>query len=219
MHNAENKPPHKGVVSGLKSQTHKGKGSNSMTMDDTAGKEKITIHAQYDMGTTVDHDQTNTVTGKMTEEIDKDTSITVKTGNLSHNVNTGTASYYVKGAVTQKFDDIWDSKVVGQVTIKSNADITIDSDTKITLVTGGSMLVMESSGEIALTGTKITVIGDDEVGLSSAKTAVSGTTEAKFGTGSQSIATDASKVAISGAAISAGATGIHEISGAVVKIN
>jgi type VI secretion system secreted protein VgrG len=219
VHNTENKPPHTGVVSGLKSNTHKGKGSNEMTMDDTAGKEKITIHAQYDMGTTVDHDQTNTVTGKMTEEIDKDTSITVKTGNLSHNVNTGTASYYVKGAVSQKFLDIWDSKVTGKISIKSNADIVIDSDTKITLVTGASMLVMETGGAISLTGAKITIIGNDEVGVSSAKTSVAGSAEAKFGTGNQSVATDPSKVAISGAAISSGATGVHEISGAVVKIN
>ena len=45
VHNAENKPPHTGVVSGFKSNTHKGHGFNEMTMDDTAGKEKVTIHA------------------------------------------------------------------------------------------------------------------------------------------------------------------------------
>src|SRR5262245_19944433 len=171
------------------------------------------------MNTTINHDQTNTVTGKITEEIDKDTSITIKTGNLSHSVNTGTASYSVKGAVTQKFLDIWDSKVTGKVSIKSNADILIDSDTKITLETGGSQLVMESSGAISLIGSKITIIGNDEVGVSSAKTSVAGKTEAKFGTGNQSIATDAAKVAISGAGISSSATGVHEITGAVVKIN
>ena len=30
-------------------------------MDDTKGKEKITIHAQYDMSTTVEHDESLTV--------------------------------------------------------------------------------------------------------------------------------------------------------------
>ena len=30
-------------------------------MDDTAGKEKVTIHGQYDMGTTVEHDDTQRV--------------------------------------------------------------------------------------------------------------------------------------------------------------
>jgi type VI secretion system secreted protein VgrG len=48
------------VVSGLKSNTHKGAGFNEMTMDDTAGQEKINIHGQYDMTTTVEHDKTTT---------------------------------------------------------------------------------------------------------------------------------------------------------------
>jgi type VI secretion system secreted protein VgrG len=65
VYNRETMPantlPEKKVVCGLKSNTHKGKGSNEMSMDDTAGKEKITINAQYDMNTTVGHNQTNTV--------------------------------------------------------------------------------------------------------------------------------------------------------------
>ena len=228
VYNAENMPPHGGVVSGLKSNTHKGSGYNEMTMDDTAGKEKITIHGQYDMNTTVEHDQTNTVkndmantvTGKYTEEIGKDTSITIKTGKLEHKVNTGTASYYVKAAVTQKFDNIWDSKVTGKVSIKSNSDIEIDSDTKITLVTGGSKLVMESTGAITLTGTKISVTGKELVNIAGTnKTEVTGGTEAKFGTGGQNMVTNTAKTAISGAAINSSAIGMHEITGAVVKIN
>ena len=52
-------PPYgsgKGVISGLKSNTHKGKGYNEISLDDTAGKENITVHGQYDMNTTVEHD-------------------------------------------------------------------------------------------------------------------------------------------------------------------
>src|SRR6516164_2874370 len=49
--------PHQGMVSGLKSNsTPGGGGYNEMSMDDTKGKERITINAQYDMGTTVEHD-------------------------------------------------------------------------------------------------------------------------------------------------------------------
>ena len=85
VYNGSNPPPTSlpgaGVVSGLKSNTHKGKGYNEMTMDDTAGKEKITIHGQYDMNTTVQHDQT----------------ITVKTGNRSMTIAAGTLTDTVKG--------------------------------------------------------------------------------------------------------------------------
>ena len=63
------------------------------------------------------------------------------------------------------------------------------------------------------------MIGNDEVKVSSAKTDVSGGTEAKFGTGNQNITTNPAKTAISGAAINSSAVGMHEITGAVVKIN
>lgn len=64
VYNGDQRPPYgagQGVVSGLKSQTHKGAGANEMTMDDTAGKEKLTLNGQYDMHTTVGNNQTNKV--------------------------------------------------------------------------------------------------------------------------------------------------------------
>jgi type VI secretion system secreted protein VgrG len=81
VYNGEQMPPYGlpagGVVSGLKSQTHKGSGYNELSMDDTAGKEKITIHGQYDMNTTVEHDQTTTVHNCRTDQIDVDDTATV----------------------------------------------------------------------------------------------------------------------------------------------
>lgn len=80
VYNADQPPPYaggQGVVSGLKSNTHKGSGYNEMSMDDTAGKEKITIHGQYDMNTTVEHDQTTTVHNNRTDQIDVNDSETV----------------------------------------------------------------------------------------------------------------------------------------------
>src|SRR5262249_14948213 len=48
--------------SGIKSNsTSGGGGYNELTLDDTKGKEKITIHGQHDMNTVVEHDQTITV--------------------------------------------------------------------------------------------------------------------------------------------------------------
>ncbi len=93
------------TVSGIKTKTYKGKGYNELSMDDSPGKEKINIHAQYDMATTVEHDDTQTVhnnrtiqvDGTHTETIIKDTTITVKSGNFQHSVDTGTALYKVKG--------------------------------------------------------------------------------------------------------------------------
>jgi type VI secretion system secreted protein VgrG len=76
VYNAESQPPFGfpagAVTSGIKSQTHKGGGYNELSMDDTAGKEKITIHGQYDMASTVEHDQTLTVHNNRTDTIDVD---------------------------------------------------------------------------------------------------------------------------------------------------
>jgi type VI secretion system secreted protein VgrG len=81
VYNAECMPPYGlpagAVVSGIKSDTHKGSGYNEISMDDTPGKEKVTIHAQYDMGTTVEHDQTTTVHNNRTDTVDVDDSETV----------------------------------------------------------------------------------------------------------------------------------------------
>jgi type VI secretion system secreted protein VgrG len=81
VYNRETMPanalPDKKVVCGLKSNTHKGQGYNEMSMDDTAGKEKITIHGQHDMGTTVEHDHSLTVHNNRSATIDVDDKETV----------------------------------------------------------------------------------------------------------------------------------------------
>src|SRR5881398_1081446 len=76
VYNAEQMPPYAlpagGMVSGLKSNsTPGGGGHNEMSMNDTKGKEKITVHAQYDMDTTIQHDETHTVkTGNRTIKVE-----------------------------------------------------------------------------------------------------------------------------------------------------
>src|SRR5678810_159268 len=55
VYNAEQQPPFGfpagAVISGVKSKTHKGAGFNEMSLDDTAGKERVFIHGQYNMDT------------------------------------------------------------------------------------------------------------------------------------------------------------------------
>lgn len=63
--------------SGIKTKTYKGQGYNEMTMDDTPGKEQIRIHGQYDMNSTVLHDQTLDVGNNQTQTVGVDRSRTV----------------------------------------------------------------------------------------------------------------------------------------------
>jgi type VI secretion system secreted protein VgrG len=176
VHNAENKPPHTGVVSGLKSNTHKGKGSNEMTMDDTAGKEKITIHGQYDMATTVEHDQTNTVHNDLTETVKKNATISISEGNLVHDVKAGTAKYHVQGALTETYDATQATTVKNDITIVcTGGPIAIASDaqhvyikgtTSIQLHVGASTIWMDSGGQIAISGVNVSITGKASVAIS-----------------------------------------------------
>jgi type VI secretion system secreted protein VgrG len=228
---AETLPGGKNIAGFKTNSTLGGGGYNQMTMDDTKGKEKITIHGQYDMSTTVEHDDTQTihnnrtigVDGTHTETIKKDTKITITEGPLSFSVLANTASYYVKGAVDVTYMDKFDHGVVGPVaetfndtqttTVKNNitiqstaADIEIHAATQIKLFSGSSSILLKSDGTIEISGENITI---------------SGKATTKIGTGNQNLNTSTSTTSICGAEISSGtdSTGKHSIVGAVVKIN
>ena len=177
VYNGESMPPYSlpgdAVVSGLKTNTHKGKGYNEMSMNDTAGKEGITIHGQYDMNTTVQHDQSNTVNNKFTETIKSDATIKVTEGKYNHDVVANTADYHVKGALTEKYEATQTTTVTGNITIASTGGaISVSSDSKtiyvhaaqsIQLLTGASKLWMASDGNISLEGVNVTISGSSGV--------------------------------------------------------
>ncbi|QDV26397.1 type VI secretion system Vgr family protein [Aureliella helgolandensis] len=220
--------PNAKKVSGIKTKTYKGSGYNEMSMDDTPGQELINIHAQYDMTTTVEHDDTQTVhndrtitvNGKHTETIKKDTTIKITEGKLDHDVVDGTATFHVKKAVTENYDATQDTTVKQKLTVTSTTeDIYIDGKTKITLHSGKSEIILEESGVITIKALEINVLGDKMVKISGKMVEASGGKEAKLGVGNQNITCDLTKAAISGAAINSSAVGMHEITGALVKIN
>jgi type VI secretion system secreted protein VgrG len=153
VYNADQMPPYDpskgGVVSGLRSNTHKGKGYNEMSMDDTAGKEKITIHAQYDMSTTVEHDDTQHIVS----------------GNRTINIDAGTHTETIKGDTTINVTDGKQSNTVNKsidITSKT-AYIHLKADTEIQLEVGSSKLLMKKDGTIEMTGIDIAVKGSKMV--------------------------------------------------------
>ncbi|MBI3897462.1 MAG: type VI secretion system tip protein VgrG [Gammaproteobacteria bacterium] len=87
--NADQKVPHGGVISGLKSQTHKGQGSNEMTMDDTAGAEKLNLLGQHDMQMRAGNDQSNWVGNNQSDFVQGQRSSVIATGDDSTTVTTG----------------------------------------------------------------------------------------------------------------------------------
>jgi type VI secretion system secreted protein VgrG len=225
VYNADQAPPYSpkdgGVVSGLRSNTHKGSGYNEMSMNDTAGKEMITIHAQYDMSTTVEHDDTQRVVagnrkidveaGTHTETIKGDTKITIVSGTYTLDVQAKTHTHHVKGDVTENYD-------ASQTTTVAKI-VKIDAGDEITLHTGSSTLTMKKDGKVTLHCKSLEIIGDVDIKASAPKVEVLGGDEAKLGVGNQQVTCDKMKVNVSGAAINSSAVGTHEITGALVKIN
>ena len=167
--------PGSDIQMGMKSRSSPGGGGyNEITMTDTKGKEEITIHAQHDMGTTVEHDDTQTVKndrgitvvgkhtetiqkdckitilGKSTMEITKDTSLKILAGNHTVTVSRGTQSTTAKSDVTVKSDTKIKHAVGGQ-------SVSIDTS-QIELKAGGSTVTIDS-GQIVLSagGSKVTI--------------------------------------------------------------
>lgn len=219
VYNQELMPPYplpkQDMVSGVKTNsTPGGGGYNELIMDDTKGKELIRAHAQYDMDTTVEHDDTQTIHNDRTIRVDgahdetivKDTTIKVTEGKLLHRVETGTATYYVKDDLVQQYDATQRSVTKMSIDISStNSYIHLYADNdEILLKSGLSSLLMKKDGTIELTGKNITITGSNSV-----KSQVS----------NQSVTCDTQMVATQGAKINSTAVGMHEISGALIKIN
>ena len=81
-YNAGQMPPYdlpgKGMVSGFKSNSTKGGGGyNELAFDDTKGNELIRIHGQYDMDTTVQHDERRHVVNNRTKTVDVNETSTI----------------------------------------------------------------------------------------------------------------------------------------------
>jgi type VI secretion system secreted protein VgrG len=180
VYNNDNMPPYElpgsGMVSGMKSNsTPGGGGYNEMSMNDTKGEEAITVHGQYDMNTTVEHDQTNTVNNIFTETIKSDATIKITEGNLKHDVVAGTADYHVQGALTETYDATQATTVNGNLTVKSTtgaiavsadaAHVKIDAATKLTLHSGASTIEMDNGGNIKIDGVNVTINGTMAVAI------------------------------------------------------
>jgi type VI secretion system secreted protein VgrG len=147
VYNAENMPPWKlpeqRMVSGVKSNSYKGGGGyNEISFDDTKGKEKLTMHGQYDMNTKVLHDQTLAVGNNRSASV---------SGSDSESVG-GSQSVSVGGkqTVTVKKDaDLIVSEGARHVQVPTNIyqldakDIMETGKDSIYLTVGNAMLLME----------------------------------------------------------------------------
>ena len=232
VHNGQNPPPHTGVVSGIKSDTHKGHGFNAMTMDDTAGKEKVSIHAQYDMDTTVQHDKTVSVksgnrtmtveSGTNTETVKGNASLTVQAGSRAVDVTGGSYTVNVSGgditgtaSAAVKFN----GKGAGVEIIGNGGPGVGISGTPNFAASGASKASIDSPvveighGTISINGSgKVTVNGDGNVEVTGPEITLTGTSKITISVGGSGIEVTAGGIDVK-------SSGPITLTGAVVKVN
>jgi type VI secretion system secreted protein VgrG len=130
VYNGDNQPPFGfpagAVLSGVKSDTHKGGGFNEMSMDDTAGKERLFIHAQYNQDIEVENDETHWVGHDRAKTIDNDETTVVKHDRTETVDNNETIT--VHGARTEVVDKD------ETITIAGNRDTTVQSSESLTVL-------------------------------------------------------------------------------------
>lgn len=213
VYNAENmkamKLPENKTQSSI--QDHTG---NYITMEGKSGVQDVRVNAVKDMNFTVEHDYNDIVksgdrtiqisSGTHTETIKGDTSITIVSGKLSIAVAANTADYLSKQDTT---------------IASTAASVQVIAKESILLDVGDSHLHMFKTGDIELHGKNITIIGDQTVKVGGNSITIQGTSETKIGVGGQNTLYNTAEVQTSGAGISSTATGTHNITGAVVKIN
>jgi type VI secretion system secreted protein VgrG len=184
VYNADQTPPFTlpaaGIQMGIKSRSSKGGGGyNEITMQDTKGKELITIHGQFDMETTIEHDERIkvihdqtisigndrtesvgkdekiSIAGNRTETVAKDESITIN-GNRKENVAKD-ESITITGARTES--------VGKKETVNIAAERAVSVSKDDTLSVGGNRVTSVAGSDQLKVDKKLTIDVADEITL------------------------------------------------------
>lgn len=173
VYNGDNQPPFSfpagAVISGVKSDTHKGSGYNQISLDDTAGKEEIKIHGQYDMNTVVEHDQTTTVHNCRTDRIDVNDSEAVGNNQtlnvgVNHTATIGSNRSVTVGANETKTVALMRTHTVGvneAISVGAAQEISVGAAQEITV--GAAQVTTVGASQVTNVGaTRTIVVGSDQ---------------------------------------------------------
>eukprot|EP00003_Mantamonas_plastica_P022966 TRINITY_DN400_c0_g1_i8.p1 TRINITY_DN400_c0_g1~~TRINITY_DN400_c0_g1_i8.p1 ORF type:complete len:705 (-),score=109.19 TRINITY_DN400_c0_g1_i8:107-2221(-) len=144
----------------LKTQTHKGEGSNELRFEDEAGKEQIYVHAQKDLDLLTENNRTEVIKHDSHLTVENDRFAHTK-GNSHHTVDsekreqTGKDhSFNVSGTLHLKAGTAWLSDSGTELHIKAGQKAVIEAGAEITLKAGGSFVKIDPSG-VAMGGASI----------------------------------------------------------------
>ncbi|MGM0768541.1 MAG: type VI secretion system Vgr family protein [Pseudomonadota bacterium] len=152
-------PEHKTRTT-LKTQTHKGEGSNELRFEDEADQEQIYLHAQKDLDLLTENNRTEVIRNDSHRTVENDAFNHIK-GN-DHNTVDGEKreqtgkdhSFNVTGTLHLKAGTAWLSDSGTELHIKAGQKAVIEAGAEITLKAGGSFVKIDPSG-VAMGGAAI----------------------------------------------------------------
>ncbi|ROT99738.1 type VI secretion system tip protein VgrG, partial [Marinobacter sp. R17] len=152
-------PEHKTRTT-LKTQTHKGEGSNELRFEDEADKEQIYVHAQKDLDLLTENDRTEVIHHDSHLTVDNDRYAHIKAND--HSTIDGEKrekvgqdhSFDVTGTIHLKAGTAWLSESGQELHIKAGQKAVIEAGAEITLKGGGSFVKIDPGG-VALSGPAI----------------------------------------------------------------
>ncbi|MGF2686377.1 type VI secretion system Vgr family protein [Marinobacter sp. DUT-3] len=154
-------PEHKTRTT-LKTQTHKGEGSNELRFEDEADQQQIYVHAQKDLDLLTENNRT--------EVVRNDSHRTVENNNVTHIKGNdhctvdgekrqtigGDCSQTIGGTFHQKSGKGTLSEAGTEVHHKAGAKVVLDAGAELTISAGGSLLKLDPSG-VTLAGAGIKI--------------------------------------------------------------
>jgi type VI secretion system secreted protein VgrG len=159
LYNDDQQPPYAlpnaGITMGMKSRTSPGGGGqNEITMNDTKGKELMNIHAQYDMVTKVEHDQTNSVVNNRTTNVDVDDKEDIGS---NQTMSVGADQKLSVGANQT-------------ISVGGNQEVTVDGNQKTT-ISGNETITVSGNQKVGIDGDQsVDVGGSDTISIGGAQT-------------------------------------------------
>eukprot|EP00163_Fabomonas_tropica_P007376 TRINITY_DN170_c0_g1_i5.p1 TRINITY_DN170_c0_g1~~TRINITY_DN170_c0_g1_i5.p1 ORF type:complete len:707 (+),score=87.96 TRINITY_DN170_c0_g1_i5:1150-3270(+) len=136
----------------LKTQTHKGEGSNELRFEDEAGKEQIYVHAQKDLDLLTEHNRTEVIKHDSHLTVENDRFARIE-GDSHHTVDGehreqigADYSHTVKGSHHSKQGKNQLVEAGTEIHHKAGMKIVIEAGAEVTLTAGGSFVKVDPSG-------------------------------------------------------------------------
>ena len=194
VYNGVNKPPYESKTqSGIKTRSTKSGAAanfNELRFEDKKGSEQVYIHAEKNLDTMVENDETLTVDNDRTKIISNDENSTIEndrnktvnndqTETIKNNKTIDVGNNHteaIQANMTISVDkDLKESvrgKYLENVTKEYGLNaktITMNADDEIIIKTGSAKIVMKSNGDITLSGNTINIKGSGDVVIKGSK--------------------------------------------------